>query len=73
MKLTLTAHGQTYSAELAWDSSFSDILQALLGLGVAATYSHRGMLLSMQEFAEEELNACYPSEEVEKTENEENY
>ena len=62
MKLTLSSHGKTYSAELAWDSAFSDILNALVGLGVAATYSHRGMLESMQEYATEELEVMFPED-----------
>ena len=62
MKLTLSSHGKTYSAELAWDSTFSDILNALVGLGVAATYSHRGMLESMQAYATEELEVMFPED-----------
>lgn len=61
-KLSLSSHGKTYSAELAWDSTFSDILNALVGLGVAATYSHRGMLESMQEYATEELEVMFPED-----------
>ena len=62
MKLTLSSHGKTYSAELAWDATFSDILNALVGLGVAATYSHRGMLKCMQEYATEELEIMFPED-----------
>ena len=61
-KLSLSSHGKTYSAELAWDSTFSDILNALIGLGVAATYSHRGMLESMEEYATEELEVMFPED-----------
>lgn len=62
MKLTLSSHGKTYSAELAWDATFSDILNALVGLGVAATYSHRGMLECMQEYATGELEIMFPED-----------
>ena len=62
MKLTLSSHGKTYSAELAWDATFSDILNALVGLGVAATYSHRGMLECMREYATEELEIMFPED-----------
>lgn len=61
-KLSLSSHGKTYTAELPWDATFSDILNALIGLGVAATYSHKGMLESMQEFATEELEAIFPND-----------
>ena len=63
MKLSLTSHGKTFSAELNWDSTFNEILQALVGLGVAATYSHVGILETMQNFAEEELEALRPLQE----------
>lgn len=63
-KLSLSSHGKTYTAELPWDATFSDILNALVGLGVAATYSHKGMLESMQEFATEELEGLFPDDKL---------
>lgn len=62
-KLTLESHGKKYTAELNWDCGFDNLLDAFLGLGVCATYPYKGMLETMKEWAEEQLDAYFPNSE----------
>lgn len=58
--VSISSNGNTYTAELPWDSSVEDILDAFTGMLVSATFPYPSILRSMQTFAEEHLDAYYP-------------
>ena len=61
-KLTLESHGRTYSAELPWDCTCEDLLDAMLGLSVCATYPYKTMLDVMYRWSKEQLEVYFPEE-----------
>lgn len=58
--VSISSNGNTYTAELPWDSSVEVILDAFTGMLVSATFSYTSILKRMRHFAEEHLDAYYP-------------
>lgn len=64
-KLTLESHGRKFSAEMNWDCDCEGLLDAFLGLSVAATYPYKTMLKVMHDWSKEQLEVYFPEEVIE--------
>jgi hypothetical protein len=61
-KLTFENNGFKYSNELPWDASVEDLFDAILGIGVSATYSYKMLLKTFYEKSKELLEINFPEE-----------
>ena len=61
-KLTFENNGFKHSSELPWDASVEDLFDAILGVGVSATYSYKMLLKTFYEKSKELLELNFPKE-----------
>lgn len=66
-KLSFTDfEGNTYTVDFGnWDVNCDQMMQALLGIMVAATWNEKQVLQNMHDFSEERLGVWYPEMEEE--------
>ena len=63
--LTLESHGKKYSAEMNWDCDCEALLDAFLGLSVAATFPYKSILTTMYQWSKDQLEVYFPDEILE--------
>ena len=61
IKLTLESHGSKYTAEMNWDCDCEALLDAFLGLSVAATFPYKTMLETMYQWSKDQLEVYFPN------------
>lgn len=62
--LSLRHHDMDHQSTLPWDANMEDILQAVYGLCIAATWNPILVLECMKQFAEEQLEAISEMKEI---------
>ena len=61
-KLQLTTEYGRHTSELPPDADIESLLDMFVGLMVSATYSYRGVLEAMYEYAKEKLEVYFPQD-----------